>query len=813
MSDFIYGIRQASRSFRRAPGFTLLCVSILAVGIGSTTLMFSLVQTVLLRDLPFTDPDRLVWMYNARTERNRAPLSVPDVEDYRRQSSTLAGLAVFTNWAANLTGVGSPERLEGTRVSGDFFQLLGVRARIGRVLEPGDEKRDARVVVLTHGVWIRRFGGDAGIVGRGLSLNGTTYIVVGVLPERFLFPFRDAEMAVPLSLETDLRRTDRGANFLRVVARLAPGVSVTQAESDLNAIAARLQRAYPEEDARKIGITLYPLHAEIVRDYRGMLWMLFGSVGVLLLVGCVNLANLLLARTADRQTEFTVRLALGASRQRLARQLLGETALLAAVGGTAGVGLSVWGLAAWQMWGPVDFPQMREIGLDPTVLLFAATVSSLTACASGIVPIMFAANGTIRVKEGRTMTAVGRQIRLQRIFVGAQVAAAAVLLIGMSLMTQGLAHLERVSPGFLPDRTLAIQLSLPPGVYAKREALVGFVDALSDRLAAAARVEQSGIVSLLPLSGLLSAVDIRFPDKPAPPPDEVPQAHFRIASPGYFAAAGLPIIEGRAFADHDRANTAPVAIVSQTFAARHWPGERAIGKRVQIVQSTASPAIEIVGIAGDVKHFTLDAPATADLYVPLRQMPLSQAPLLASRMYLLVRAQSDPARLIADVRDTINHVDPGVAASGARTLQAILASSLGPRRLNVRLLRFFGGVAAVLCSIGIYGVAAFSACARRREIAIRLALGANPRALTRTILRPEITAVVLGLGVGLATSSIAAPLVFGTAYDMNPRDVPTYAGVAVVLLSVGLAATYLPVRQTRAVHPAELLAQPPGWFN
>jgi putative ABC transport system permease protein len=806
MPEFLFCLRQATRVMRRAPGFSMLSVAILAIGIGATTLMFSLVQAVLLRDLPFEDPDRLVWMYNLRTERDRAPLSLPDFQDYRRDSSSLAGLAVFTNWTANLTGAGWPERLEGTRVSGNFFQLLGVRPALGRALQQEDEDREARVTVLTHGLWIRRFGADAHILGRGIFLNGTTYTVVGILPERFLFPFREAEVAVPLVLRSDPRRNDRGANFLRVVARLAPGVTVSEAKADLDRIAGRLQRQYPLEDARKVGISLYPLHAEIVKDYRSMLWMLFGSVGVLLVVGCMNLANLLSVRAAERQTELAVRLSLGASRGRLVRQLLGETAMLAFAGGVVGIGLAAFGLAAWQAWGPPDFPQMADTSLDRTVLFFAVAVSCFTALGCGVVPAWFA-SGDVATARGvtRASTAGSRQRGIQRTFVGAQMAASTVLLAGMGLMAQALARLERVAPGFTPDQTLSVQLSLPPNVYANRDALVRFFDAVRDRLSTISGVERAGVVSLLPLSGLLSAVDLAFPDRAAPPPDEVPQAHFRVASPEYFAAAGIPLLEGRAFTDHDRQDRQPVAIVSRTFAMRHWPGESAVGKSVQIAISAASPPLEIVGVVSDVKHFTLDGPPTADLYVPLHQMPPSVAPLLASRMYWMVRSRTDRARLSRDVREAVSQVDPGVAASSARTLEAVWSASLGPRRLNVKLLQFFGAIALGLSAIGVYGVAAFSARTRRRELAIRAALGASSRELTLSMLRRELVPVVLGLGIGLAAAYVNAPLFFGTTFETNRQDTLTYVGVAAVLLTVAIVATYVPIRRAGATNPAEAL--------
>jgi putative ABC transport system permease protein len=807
MSEILLDVRNACRMLKRAPWFSCLAIVILGTGIGAATLMFTLVHGVLLRSLPFNDPERVVWMYNLRTERDRAPLSIPDVEDYRRESSTLAGLAVFTNWTVNLTGVGPSERLEGTRVSGNFFELLGLRPLLGRPLQADDEQRQNRVIVLTHGLWVRRFGADPDIVGRGVSLNGATYTIVGVLPAGFMFPFREAELAVPLSLGTDPRRGDRGANFLRVVARLAPGVTVEQARTDLNAIAHRLQTQYPTENARKTGVSLYPLHMEIVRDYRGMLWTLFGAVGVLLAVGCGNLANLLLVRTAGRQTEFAVRISLGASRGRLMRQLVIEAAVLATAGGFVGVGLAAMGLTFWRTWGPGNFPRMAEVSLDPAVLLFAIGVSGATALACGFLPIWCVSGNTVSALRGatRAMTAGRGHAKVRRTFVGLQVAASTVLLVGLGVTARGFARLERIGPGFMPDQALSVQLSLPPNAYANRDALVRFSDSLRDRLTAMAGVETTGMVSLLPLSGLLSTMDVAFPDRPAPPADEVPQAHFRVADPGYFAAGGIRVLEGRAFTDHDREDGQLVAIVSRTFGERHWPGDHAVGKSVQLVQTAASAPLEIVGVVNDVRHFALDAPPTADLYVPLRQMPASQAVFLAARMFWVVRARVGSPTLARDVREAVLQVDPGVATSSARTLEAVLSASLGPRRVNVQLLAIFGQIAVALCAIGVYAVAAFSTRTRSRELAIRAALGARRRELTTLLLNTELWPVVTGIGFGLAAAYVAAPALFGTPFQTDPRDTITYIAVGAGLLMLAVVASYVAVRRASAMNLAALL--------
>jgi predicted permease len=807
MSDFFSSLGHGVRAFRRAPGFAALAVVILATGIGASTVMYTLVQSVLLRELPFQDPDRLVWMYNARTERDRAPLSVPDLEDYRRAASGLAGMAVFTNWTTNLTGVGTPERLDGVRVSGNFFELLGTSPALGRVLEPGDETGERRVAVMTHGLWQRRFGGDPGLIGKDVSLNGASYTVVGVLQPRFLFPFREAELAVPVTLQSDPRRADRGANFLRVVARLAPAVTLARAKADLDAIAQRLQRQYPSENARKIGISLYPLHTEIVRDYRSMLWALFASVGVLLLVGCVNLANLLLVRATGRQTEFAVRTALGASRGQLARQLLGETALLAAAAGALGLLLAYAGLAAWRTLGPADFPHLSTIAIDRRVLLFGIGLTSVTAIACGLAPAWLASRKALESggMGPRTTTTTRAQWIVQRGFVSGQIACATVLLIGMLLMARGFAKLEQVPPGFTPADAVSVQLSLPPGAYSSRDALTRFFDSVRDRIGAIPGIEAAGVVSLLPLSGLLSTADVALPDRPAPPPEEVPQAHLRVATGEYFSAAGIRLIEGRPFDLHDTQHGQPVAIVSRTFAERHWPGTIAVGRSVQIIQTPQSPQLTVVGVVSDVKQFTLDGPTTADLYVPLYQMPAFQAPLIASRMFWVVRGRSDAASMMRAVRLAVTQVEPNVAASSARTLESLWLASLGSRRANVHVLEAFGNIALVLCATGVYGVTAFAVRMRRRELAIRSALGASRRELTLSMLRRELVPVFLGLGVGVVVALVAAPYLFGGAFEMSPRDVRTYLQVTLILLAVALLAIYIPVRRAGATNPSEAL--------
>jgi putative ABC transport system permease protein len=799
--------RAALRFVRRQPAFSAFVVLTLAVGIGAATTVFALVHAVLLRDLPFTDPDRLVWMYNLRTERDRAPLSILDLNDYKRDASSVDGFAPFTNWTANLTGAGEAERLEGVRVSGNFFQLIGSSALLGRSLQPSDEAEERKAAVLTHGLWNRRFGGDVTIVGRTIYLNGAGHTVVGVMPAGFVFPFRDAEIAVPITLRDDPRRTDRGANFLRVVARLKPGVTIAQAKADLNTIARRLQKDFPDDDARKIGVNLYALQSEIVADYQQILWTLLAAVGVLLAVSCGNLANLLLVRSVGRRSELALRVALGASKARILGQLVIEAGLLAALGGAFGVVLARAAIEGWRAFGPVSFPRMASVTMDMRVLVFAGVAVCGSTLIAGFIPAWAAAR-TVHASLGsdtRSHTGSRHQGALRRGFVVLQVAASAILIVCMSLVARGFARLVRVDPGFAPERALSVQLSLPPARYSTREAVVRFYEALNDRLAALPASRAVGAVSLLPLSGLLNTMDVILPDRPTPPPDEVPQAHFRIASAGYFEAAGVRVIAGRVFSPSDNLTSRPVAVVSRTFAERHWPGASAVGKSLQLPIGPSPPLLEVVGVVSDVKQFTLDREPTADLYVPLLQMPSTQATQLVARMYWVVRTRDDPRQIESSVRNAVHGVDPDVATSSMRTLDALLQASLNPRRLNVRLLEYFGEVAMALSAMGVYAIAAFSVGARRRELAIRSAFGAGRRKLARLVFVEELRSVVVGLIVGLITALALSRFFSALIFGISPTDPATYVGVAIALLAVSALAVYVPARRAGLVDPVELM--------
>jgi predicted permease len=582
---------------------------------------------------------------------------------------------------------------------------------------------------------------------------------------------------------------------------------VARAKADLDAIARRLQTDFPGDDARKTGISLYRLQSEIIADYRQILWTLFAAVGVLLAIACGNLANLLLVRSIGRRPELALRASLGASRSRIVCQLLVEAFVLAAIGGLLGVAIARAAIDGWRTLGPAGFPRMAEIAMDRRVLLFAALAVCGSALLAGLIPAWTASRSLHASlnSETRSHTGSHRQGLVRRGFVVLQVGASAVLIVCMSLVARGFARLERVDPGFEPERAMTVQLSLPPTRYSSRDAIIRFYEALNDRLMALPASQAVGAISLLPLSGLLNTMDVAFPDRPAPPPDEVPQAHFRMASAGYFEAAGIRKLEGRLFSTADTSTSRPVAVVSRTFAEHHWPGASAVGKVLQLPIGPTPPSLEVVGVVDDVKQFTLDREPTADLYVPLLQMPAAQAAQLVARMYWVVRTRDDPRQLEPAIRNAIHAVDPDVATSSSRTLNAILNASLDPRRLNVRFLELFGQVGVALSAMGVYAIAAFSVGARRRELAIRSAFGAGRRSLARVVFVDELRPVVLGIFVGLIAAAAVSRLFAGLVFAISPTDPVTYLGVGLGLLSVCAVAVYLPARRAGLADPAELL--------
>lgn len=789
------------RPIQRRPGLAILVVGILAITIGAATAVFSIVNTVLIRELPFRNPDRLVWMWNARLERDRAPFAVLDLDDYRARNHVIESLAGFMNWTANLTGVGEAERLEAIRVAPAFFDVLGTEAHYGRLIHSGDDPEE-RVVVVTDRLSRRRFGGDDTIVGQKIDLSGVLYTVVGVLPPGFLFPFRDAELAVPLSLASDPRRTQRSWGLLRVIARLKPGVTIAAAKRDLDAIGHRLQVEYPVDDAKRTGVNLYPLEQEIVGDARQLLLTLMAAVVFVLLVAGANVANLFLVWLAGRRGEFEISAALGASRARLIAQIAAETGLLVAAGGVVGLWLASMLIRALVWWTGNALPRVADARLESgsVVFLFAAMIVVALVCA--VAPAIQTTAGLEGLSQNRGTTAAPERQRLRRTLIAVQMAVAVALLTAIGLTVRSLVNLQHVDIGFRPAGTLSIQLSLPPARYNSSDALNQLADALTPRLTAIPGVRSTAAVSLVPLSGLLRAEDFQIVGRPSPPPNEVPQAHYRIVTPRYFETMGIRLLSGREFTDDDRATTARVAVISRTLAAQSWREGSPIGAHLRMGNGTE---VEIVGVAADVKQLALDGPSTADLYVPLRQTLESDAPLVASRMYWVASTSGDPGRLLDGVRGQIHALDGEIATSGARTMASVLGEALAPRRFNATVLAIFAQIAVMLAAAGVYAVTALSVQQRTREIGVRMALGAQRRDVMWMVLGSEWRAMSVGAAIGVGGAFAVARLLASTLFHVGGIDPGTLFASLALLVAMALAGCYVPARRAAAVDPAAVL--------
>jgi putative ABC transport system permease protein len=808
--DLWKDLRFAFRGMLRQPMYVAVSVLTLALGIGASTAIFSLVNGIVLRPLPVRDPGRLFAVATRRKLDTNRLFTLPDFLDYTAQNRTLEGLAAYAAWSANLTGSGEPRRLQGMKVSANTFDVLGVRATIGRALQAADDTPGSeKVAVLTDAFWRQQFGADPRVVGRSLVLNGESWTVVGVLPANFISPVANAEIVAPLAPSTDPRRNARtSVNFLRGIARLRDGLSRPQAEADLTQIQVRLGKLYPDGDAAKLGLILTPFTDSIVGDFRKGLWTLFGAVGLLLLIACVNLANLTLVRATARRHEFAVRTAMGASGARLVRQLVTESLLLAAVGGVFGVFLAVWGVPLLLRLGPPGLPRAAEVSVDPTALAFATLLALATGVIFGLAPAWTATrvdlNGLLN-EDGRGTSAGPRRDRARRLLVVGETALSVLLLAGAALLVRSFVRLESVSPGFDTRNVLSTRISLPKSRYPDRASLLRFHDALSLRLAGAPGVTAAGSVSVLPLSNTMSACDFTVDGRDAPP-DLSMNTNYRIADAGYFKAMGIPLVTGRLFDDRDRDGAPAVALVSRAFATKLWPGESPIGAHVHIDDNQGDPRpVEIVGVVGDVKQMSLDVDTPLMLYVCSAQLHPDQVTQYGTSQFWLVRTRVDGAALASVVREAVHAVDPDAPAASLQTMEEYVSTSMAARRFDMRLLVAFAVVALVLAGMGLYGVLANSVSQRRRELGIRMALGAQGRDVLRLVLgeglRLSATGVILGLVAAFVFTRVLSSMLFG----VTATDPLTFGLIAVTQMAVALAACWLPARRATRVDPLTVM--------
>ena len=806
MEGLLRDIRYSVRSLRKRPGFSLLVVLVLALAIASSTSIFSIVNAVILKPLSFKQPDQLVWIWATRKSVNRAFFSIPNFIDTRDQNQTLAEVAPFAIWPANLTGQGEAERLQGVRISANAMQMLGVEAAAGRGLVPDDDNpSNSRVVMLSYGLWQKRFGGTSDVLGKTLTLNGDPYTIVGVLPPRFVIPNAEIEIMVPLRMDQDARRKERGSNFLRLVARLKPGVTPAQAEADLGAIANRLRELYPDENGNIASPRVLKLQDEVVGGYREGLWLILAAVFVVLLIACANLASFQLARTALRHKEMAIRTALGAGRKVLMRQVLTESMLLAVLGGGLGLVLSFWAKDLLLAVSPADFPRASAVSIDSRVLLFSLLVTLFAGLALGLAPAIQQTRSDLNsdLKEGGRDAIGETRNRVRSVFIVSEIALSLMLLVAAGLLLKSFSQLRGVNPGFDADRVLAVRLSLPAARYANGAAVKTFYDKLAPRVAALPGVEGVSAASALPLSGLIARTTFTIAGRAPVTAGETPFAQHRWVGPGYFETMKIPIVRGRDVADGDNEHAPGVIIIDRALQRQFFGGDDPLGAHVLINMGDGNPPreYEIVGIVEDVKHMGLTDEPMPTLYGPIPQAPKSAVPFMANNLSLVVRTGIEPEALASTVRKELGSVDVDVATAGVKPMQQFLSAAVAARKFNFGLLGVFAATALLLAAAGLYAVIAYLVSQRTREIGIRLALGATPRHVLRLMMSQGMKLTLIGVMIGFGGALVVTRLMRGLLFGVAPTDLMTFGISAVVLIVVALLACFIPARRATKVDP------------
>ena len=801
--DLWYG----ARLLRKTPGFSAVALATLALGIGATTAIFSVVDAVLLKPLPFRDPERLVavWESNVAVTRETVFAAPWNFREWRKQVQALEALAAihFHGLPVNLTGGPNgrmdPEEVLTERVSAGLFPLLGVNPILGRAFR-ADEDRPGRAnfALLSHRLWQRRFGGQATIAGQSIRLDGAPYTVLGVLPAGFSVRDSGVDIWLPLALDPDDARA-ANLRYLEVIGRLGPGVGIERARSEMETVGIRLEAANPGLDKGWRPV-LVPLRQELAGHAEPALLTLGAAVGFLLLMACANVANLLLARGAGRRKEVAIRAALGASRGRIAAQLLSESVLLALGGGVLGTALARGGIGLLARFGPANLPGLAHAALDGRLLLFTLAVSAGVGLLFGLAPAIQASETNVNAvltEGGRGGTAGRGGRRMRNALVVFEVALAVVVLIGAGLLMRSFVRLRAADPGFQPSGLLTFRLPLAGGRNAAPGRRAAFFQEVEDRIAALPGVRGVGAVNALPLGGLGGGTAFAVADRPAPPPDQRPMALLRTASPAYFRAMGIPLLAGRAFAVSDTAQAPPVVIVNRKLASRFWPAENPIGGRLA-VDAIGGRVAEVVGVVGDVKPESLEGEAWPTIYNPYAQAP-------ASTMVVVVRTGQAPRSLAAAVEREVHGLDAAQPVADVRTMEDVLAGVLAGPRFNAALLGIFAQIAFVLAAVGIYGVISYDVSQRTHEIGIRAALGAQPAAVLKLILGQGARLAACGIALGMAAAFALTRLMANLLYEVKPTDAWTFSAVPLLLGAVALLASYIPSRRAMALDPMAAL--------
>jgi len=803
----LHDIRYAFRMLLKRPGFTVIVVLTLALGIGANTTIFSAIDAVLLNPLPYKDPERLVviWETNKQLgpemwDRNEA--AIGNFLDWRANNKSFDQLGALFDTSMNLTGVGEPQRIRSFVVTTNFFQVLGVQPLLGRSFLPESEAPGSPfTAIISHELWHRQFGSDPNLIGKSLTLNAHQVEVIGVMPPGFALQFpinTQVDMWVPFVIDAaDPDYHDRGNNFLYTVGRLKQGVSQEQAQTEMNLIASQLQQQYPATNAEK-GVRVVALQKQIVGNVESYLYILFAAVGFLLLIACANVAGLLLARVTARHKEVAIRIAVGASRWRLVRQLLTESMILSILSGLLGLLLAYGGVKLLLALTPSDVPRLHEIGLHVPVFLWTLAISVATGVLFGLAPAIQASkpdlNTALKESSGRNPGSF-QGSGLRNLLVVSEVAVALLLLVGAGLMTKSFSRLQRVDPGFDATNVVSMNLALPTSKYRQQQVNI-FYDQLLERVKNLPGVKSVAGVDFLPLGSGNASSRFVIEGAPVVPLADRPYAGIRLITPDYFQTMSIPQLKGRSFTDQDRENTPNVIIVNEALASHYWPNQDVVGKRLAISQEESGPPVwrEIVGVVGNVRHKALETEVMPEAYFPYKQSP-------GNYMSLVVRTASDPASMVPAIRSQVLSIDKDQPVSDVMTMEQRVAKSVAAKRFVMFLLGAFSILALGLAAVGIYGVMAYLVTQRTQEIGVRMALGAQKRDVLQLVVGKGMVLAIIGTAIGLVASLALTRLMRSLLFEVTPTDGLTFVIVSVVLLTVALLACYIPARRATKVDP------------
>jgi putative ABC transport system permease protein len=794
VETLLQDVKFGARTLLKNRGFTFVAVLTLAIGIGANTAIFSVVNAVLLRPLPYRDPARLVTVLHDGWK----PVAPANFLDWREQGRSFESMAAAQSWSLTMTGRDRPEQLNVLQTSAEIFHLLGVDAALGRAYAAGeDQPGREHVVVLSHRLWVRSFGGDRSVVGQQVMLDGESYTVVGVMPPDFQFaPFwaTHAEAWLPLNLGE--RVNDRRGQSLRVFARLKPEVTREQAQAEMEAITARLVEQYPREN-EGLNVSVDPLHEKVVGKSRLALLVMLGAVGFVLLIACANVANLMLAKAAARQKEIAVRIALGAGRWRVIRQLLTESLMLSLAGGGAGLLLAFWSNTALASLGPDTLPRVQTVGLDANVLLFTLGISVVVGLLFGLAPALRSTRTdlTVSLKDrARGATSDRRHERVRQLLVVGEIALSLMLLIGGGLMMRSFLRLTSVDPGFDPRGVLAATIPLAGARYSSDEQRAAFFQRLTTQVSSLPGVKSASAINHLPLGGDVWTFGFTVEGRPAPPNAERPSAVYRVVRPDYFRTMGAALLRGRDFTERDDDSSPGVVIVNEALARRQWPGEEPLGQRITVGGAGNTPR-EVVGVVRDLKQGEWSSEPKPEMYLPHSQAASPRG------MTLVVRASSDLSGIEPLIRREVWAIDRDLPVSQVMSMEMVVAESVGQQRFNTLLIGGFAAVALLLAAAGVYGVMSYAVAERTHEIGVRMALGARGRDVLGMVIRQGLVLTLFGLAVGLAGALALARVMTGILYEVSTTDPLVFGGVAAALTLSALLACYVPARRATKVDP------------